>query len=169
MAIEPSRRTRKWPYTASDTFDWDEIDHAIYDHRIRLHKTWREVGEAVGLSFTTCRQRFYKCMERVTPAEVEDMRTEENMRLDDIERKLVQAAELAGEAGDFNNLLKAIKEVHAVHRSRSQLNGLPMPVRAEINVTFDELNSRVDEALNAYLQGAADASNNTGTASRTDT
>jgi hypothetical protein len=59
--------------------EWDEVDHLIYEYRIRQHRTWRSVGDLVGMDFSSARKRFYRRMAAVTPAEVAEMRAEENM------------------------------------------------------------------------------------------
>jgi len=139
---------------------WDDVDHAIYDARVRRHLPWRAVGEDVGLSFSWAREKFYKALAKVKAAELDEYRTEENMKYDEREQHLfhmfVEARRLG--PGGLLDATRAMREMNNISRQRRQLNGLDAPIRVDVTHTNDdELADHVGSLLDAYLQGRNDA------------
>jgi hypothetical protein len=162
--------------------DWEPIDHAIFDAKIRRGLSWRAVGQELNLSHVSCQQRFYKRLRAVTPAEVSVMRAEENLKADEREqlaravfnaamtpRVITPADPLLGTeavfaAPDYTSALNAIKTLEATARSRYKLNGLEVPVLHRIRIE-DNAANEIESAISAYLQGRDDATATTGTPS----
>lgn len=158
--------------------EWDDIDLAIFDARIRQGLSWRQVGERVNISFSSARQRFYRRMAKVTPAEVSEMRVEENFKLDEREQRALSVFAQAmigkpiryqgtivyelrdGETHavmerDLDGALGALRELDRAARARYKLNGLEAPIK----LLIEDLGSPASEmaaALDAYLQGLND-------------
>lgn len=155
------------------TKKWQDIDHAIYQARIREGQTWREVGETVGMSFSQARVRFYQRMATVESAEVNEMRVEENLKYDERERHLLMLTTLAvegippvisddgqvvskGRAPDLIAAIAAIRASDQVARSRRALNGLDVPTKVEVSISKDQAKEEVAAALDAaFMAGAA--------------
>jgi hypothetical protein len=134
---------------------WTDIDHAIFDARVRRRMTWREVGADVGMSFSAARERFYRRLQAVTPAEVEAMREEENLKFDENERHLITLYAEARQRGEVAAAVSAVRGLDSISRSRRQLNGLDAPQRLEISSV--EARSEIDQLLAAFLTGVEDA------------
>ncbi len=160
--------------------EWDDIDHAIYEARVRNKQSWRAVGQQVGLDWSAARRRFYRRMQAVEVPEIQAMRTLENEKLDDRERRaqLVYSVAMAGVPIRVNGqpvmqvapdgvtliaaterelgaALGALREEHRVAQLRAKLNGLEAPVRVEFSdVTVDD---EIEAAFRIYGQGLADA------------
>jgi len=130
---------------------WTSLDHALYDCRIRQGMGWREVGAEVGMSFSGARTRFYARMAQVTPAEVEAMRAEENLKYDERERHLTILMAQAIERLNLEAAISAVRALDAISKSRRQLNGLN--VSPEENIPDS---GRLNELMSAYLAGIAD-------------
>ena len=134
---------------------WDDIDHAIYEARIRQQQSLRATGQTVGLSHEQVRYRLTRMLRKVTFAEVDEMRTEEGHRLDELAHTNHQLAGAALECLNFDAALKALKEIHAITKTRARLFGLelqPKDNRAD-PATLNEL-------FTAYLAGHTDAKEN---------
>jgi len=136
---------------------WTSMDDAIWDARIRQRMTWREVGNEVGMSFSQARARFYKRMEYITPAEVEEMRAEENGKLDEQERHLLLVMAQARQEGQYTAAVAALNGLERVAGRRAKLNGLDQPIRHEVSITGEEARAEIDATLDAYLLGVTDA------------
>ena len=135
--------------------DWNELDDQIYEHRIRQHLGWREVGEAVGLSHEGARKRFHRRMQQVEPSEIESYRNEENMKHDERERRLMHLCKAALAAGEFTAAVQAIRTMDNVSRTRAQLNGLNAVVKLD-DVSIEQAEASLDAMLDAYTQGLSD-------------
>ena len=133
--------------------EWDATDHALFDAKIRQGMTWREVGEHVDMSFSAARQRFYRRMAAVTPAEIDALRTEENLKCDERERHLLILMAQARAENDWGSAISAIRVMDNISRSRRALNGLDLPPKQDPAADPKRLN----ELFEAYLQGHADA------------
>lgn len=155
---------------------WTDVDHRIYDLRVRQQRSWREIGAAVNLSHVRARARFYDRMSRVTPADVAAMRAEENAKADEREgflwRLALQAARPTmhrttwpdgrvdeWEApADFTGAVRAAAALTNEARHRARLNGIDVPVTQRHEVTVKgEARAEADALLEAYLMGATDA------------
>jgi len=152
---------------------WDDIDHQIYEHRIRQHRSLRDVAAIVNLHHSTVRDRLDKMMRRVTFAEIDEMRTEEGHRLDelaaahqnaitslsDYAQTLIEA-EVIIDPDTLINLsehnLKLRREIHALARTRHQLFGL----NASGNPEDADLD-RINDLVAAYLAGVNDTEDTT--------
>ena len=137
----------------SDT--WDDTDHAIYEARIRQQQSLRAVAQTVGLHHEQVRRRLTTMLRKVTFAEVDEMRTEEGHRLDELAHANHQLAGAAIEHLNLEAALKALKEIHAITKTRARLFGLelqPKDNRAD-PATLNEL-------FTAYLAGHTDAKEN---------
>ena len=131
---------------------WDDLDHAVYEHRIRQHKSLRATAAAVGLSHEGVRQRIRRMMQLATHGEVDEMRTAEGHRLDELADVNWRLVEAAVAVGDLVAAQRGLREIHAIVRSRIQLFGLDMrpddqPVDA----------AAINDAFRAYFQGRDDA------------
>jgi hypothetical protein len=160
--------------------EWDDIDHAIYDARVRRRLPWRDVAVEVGMaSFSACRRRFYRRMAAVEPAEIVAMRAEENAKLDDREQRLrlVFGAAMAGQPirykgepvfmvdrngerqpvmeRDLVAAVAALRAEDAVARARYKLNGLEAPT--VVHVTGTGAVDEIEAAVVAYNLGRIDA------------
>jgi len=156
------------PHHTIPTRTWDDIDHEIYEHRIRQQKSLRAVAAIVGISHVTVRDRLNKMMRKVTFAEVDEMRTEEGHRLDElaaahqaaitsisafidklIEQEVIFDIDTILAVSEHNAKLR--RDILAVARVRHQLFGL--------NATGDPEDadlSRINDLVAAYLRGVTD-------------
>lgn len=137
--------------------DWDDLDHAIYDARIRRHLSLRATGHEVGLSHEQVRRRIRAMLRRVTFAEIDEMRTEQGHRLDELSASAYRIAEYAlkhdpeaGRVPDPDKALKALREVHALVRTRIDLFGLAQPAPADPGEDY------LAGLIGAYLRGVND-------------
>ena len=159
--------------------EWDALDHAIYDCKIRQKMSWRQVGREVNMSFSAARKRFYRRMAAVEVPEIQAMRQEENEKLDDREERarLVWRYAMAGTPvqvdgrplhherndgtliavidHDLRAALAALNAEATVAAQRARLNGLEAPIKLEIS-DYDPTDE-IEAALMAYNQGRADA------------
>lgn len=154
---------------------WDDIDHAIYEHRIRQHKSLRATAEAVGLTHPTVIDRINRMMRKATFAEVDEMRTEEGHRLDELAAAAQQAITsisdyvqtLTDEDGnptiDVATLLdisehnaRLRRDILAVARVRHTLFGLNATGNPE-----DADLTRINDLVAAYLRGVNDTEDTT--------
>lgn len=170
--------TTDTPSTARLPKKWTDVDHQIYDLRIRQQRSWRDIGRAVNLSHVQARARFYDRMARVTPAEVHAMRAEAQAQADEraafLWRLALQAAAKTTHRttwpdgrvdeweapADFQAAVQAAKALTAEARHLARLHGLDIPVVQKLDVTVKgEARAEADSILEAYLLGAADAVN----------
>lgn len=131
----------------------DDLDETIYHLRIREHMTWRDIAKECNMNHEAARTRFHKLLQRVTPADIELMRTIENDRLDELATQHKKTAEIAYAAGDLKSLVKTLHQIHDITKTRIKLNGLEQPVQQEIKLTIQELDADLDATINAFLAG----------------
>jgi hypothetical protein len=143
----PTGRTAAIEPTPPD-LDW--IDHAIYDCRIRRHMSIRATAIEVGLHHSNVSRRLSRILRKVTHPEVDEMRTEEGHRLDELADQNRRLVETAIEAGDLDTAQRGLREIHSIARTRHTLFGLNAtgnPADADID--------RLTELAEAYLEGVA--------------
>lgn len=141
----------------------DDIDRVIYDLRIRQHQSLRAVAEEVNLHHTTVRDRLRRILRDIEHPEVEQMRTEEGHRLDElqaqnqaiIETALTPIADIDGTLIFPSNSLeiaqRGLKEIHQITRTRDTLFGL-----ARVNGQPPPDDDRLNSLFEAYLAGVRD-------------
>lgn len=141
--------------------------------------TWRQIAAELGRSIGWCHGRFYELLSRIEPPEIEQMRAEENFKLDEREQRalVVYGAAMTGtplrhngsivyEERDgepyavmerrLDSAIAALREMDRVGLARMKLNGLAAPIK----VIIEEVGTPAAEmatALDAYLQGLDDA------------
>lgn len=137
----------------------DEIDARIWDARTRLGLTWREVSKAVGLSIEPCHTRYFRMLARsVPPDEVQALRNEEVVKLEDIEGRLRAILISALKVEDLKLVLQTTDRLVKISGLRSRLLGLDRANEAEVMAAASLTPGSVDDEIIAAMkrvQGAA--------------
>lgn len=131
----------------------DDLDHLIYDLYYRQHLSLRGVAAEVGMSHAGVSYRLKRMMPWLRPEDHEQLRDEEGTRLTELRNQQLLLAKQALEGGDVAAASKMFREIHAITRTMIQLYGLEVRADDPPAADPDRLNSLID----AYLQGAADA------------
>lgn len=131
----------------------DDIDDEIYRLRVVEHLPWRDVAVGVGYSPNSAhmiRDRFTKLMHDLRPTDWEALRTEESTRLDDLETKAVSLLRFAIEQGELTVAMAAIREAHAITRTRIDLWGLKRTSDEPADL------AAINDLIEAYTIGVTD-------------
>ena len=128
------------------------VDDAIYRLRVVERCSWRAIGGELDLAHETVRERFYRLIDRVTVEDIELLRMEENMKLDDLESRYMSVYRRTMEHGDEAAALKALGGLLAVHGKRARINGLLAHVREPETISIESLKAK----MGAYVERMQD-------------
>ena len=131
--------------------DFDDLDTAIWDCRIRRHMSLRATAQEVGMSHEGVRDRMRRMLPRVTFPEVEEHRSTEGHRLETLAEQTFNVIAAAAEAGDLALALKGVDKLRLIRRDISVLFGLAATAGDRPAGDADHLINLLD----AYLAGAA--------------
>lgn len=136
--------------------DVDLVDE-IYRMKVQRRLPWREIHRLLDtdLSVSALRQKYLRAYPRVTDQERAQQRELENEKLDDLEahwmslylRNVPNAAREDNPAGDEDYVVKALRGMNTVHKSRVTLNGLAEPKVVKIERDDDGIQAEIDLLL----------------------
>jgi len=138
---------------------WNELDWLIYEQRITLAKTWRDVGRHAGKSHEYCRQRLLQRLSEIPQGDVEAYRNMELERLDTREGRLTKlyASVTLGDPvmRENSTAVSIIKELNNISKIRVQLLGLARPVQVDVSHSVVDTTRSIADVVEAYVAGAA--------------
>lgn len=136
---------------------WDDLDTAIYHYRFREHKSQRGTAVLVKRSLSTVQRREARLLKSIPHAEVEQMRTAEGHRLDELMGQATELAMAAVESGELDLARKCLSDVGKYSRDKAHLLNLPATVETAEPVDTEAIADR----FRAYLQGRRDQAEDT--------